>query len=186
MSNPAKLILQTERLWLREFVPDDAPAVFELDTIPEVLRYTGDAGPSSVEEVRQGLCNRPILDYQKHGFGRWAAILKETGELIGMAGLKYLDDLQEVDLGYRLWPKYWGLGLATEASRPCIDYGFDTLRLPRILGLVDPENVRSVRVLQKLGFIFDSMIEYRSHQAAKYLIQIDQAEYWRMNRPEPR
>ncbi len=92
-----------------------------------------------------------------------------------MAGLKYLDDWQEVDLGYRLLPKYWGLGLATEASRACIDYGFHTLRLPRILGLVDPENVRSVRVLQKLGFVFDRMIEYRSQQAAKYLIRMDQA-----------
>jgi ribosomal-protein-alanine N-acetyltransferase len=173
----AKLILETERLWLREFVPEDAQACFELNSIPEVLKYTGETGPGSVEEVRQGLCDRPLLDYQKHGFGRWAVIFKQTGELIGMAGLKYLDDLQEVDLGYRILPKYWGLGLATEASLPCIAYGFDALRLPRILGLVDPENIRSVRVLQKLRFVFDSMIEYRSQQTAKYLIQIDHAGY---------
>jgi RimJ/RimL family protein N-acetyltransferase len=173
MTSPAKLILETERLVLREFVPEDAQAFFELNSAPEVLRYTGDTGPGSVEEARQGLCERPILDYQKHGFGRWAVIFRETGELIGFAGLKYLDDLQEVDLGYRFLPRYWGLGLATEASRPCIDYGFATLRLPRILGLVDPQNVRSVRVLQKLGFIFDGMIEYRSHPTARYLIITD-------------
>jgi [ribosomal protein S5]-alanine N-acetyltransferase len=172
MTRPERLILQTERLWLREFVPEDAQACFELNSIPEVLKYTGETSPGSVEEVRQGLCDRPILDYQKHGFGRWAVILKETGELIGMAGLKHLDELQEVDLGYRLLPKYWGLGLATEASLFCIDYGFGKLQLPRILGLVDPENVRSVRVLQKLRFVFDSMIEYRSQQAAKYLIDL--------------
>lgn len=169
MGSPGKPILETQRLWLRQFVPEDARACFELNSIPEVLKYTGEAAPGSVEEVRQGLCERPILDYQKHGFGRWAVIFKETGELIGMAGLKHLDDLQEVDLGYRLFPKYWGLGLATEACRPCIDYGFDQFRLPRILGLVDPQNVRSVRVLQKLGFLFDSMIEYRSQPTAKYL-----------------
>ena len=166
-----ELILETERLWLREFVPDDAQACFELNRHPQVVRYTGESSPSSVEEVRQGLCNRPILDYRKHGFGRWAAILKETGELIGMAGLKFLDDLQEVDLGYRLLPKYWGLGLATEAARSCVDHGFDTLRLPRILGLVDPENIRSVRVLQKLGFVFDSVIGYGSQPAAKYVLE---------------
>jgi [ribosomal protein S5]-alanine N-acetyltransferase len=76
--------------------------------------------------------------------------------------------LGEVDLGYRLMAAYWGQGLATEASRACVNHGFQTLGLKRIIGLVDPENIRSVRVLEKSGLIFERMIDYRCQRVAKY------------------
>ena len=66
------------------------------------------------------LCKHPIADYRKHGFGRWGVVLKATGRLIGFAGLKYLDELREVDVGYRLLPEYWGMGLATEAAQASV------------------------------------------------------------------
>jgi RimJ/RimL family protein N-acetyltransferase len=82
-----------------------------------------------------------------------------------------LDDLGEVDLGYRLMTAYWGQGLATEASRACVSYGWQTLGLKRIVGLVDHENLRSVRVLKKVGFVFERMIEYRGQLVAQYAIE---------------
>ena len=91
-------------------------------------------------------------------------------ELIGFAGLKYLDDLRDVDLGYRFRSAWWGRGLATEASRAVVEYGFQTVALPHILGLVEPENTRSVRVLSKLGFRYEGMIDYRSQRVARYLL----------------
>lgn len=168
---PGKSILETDRLWLREFVPDDAEDFFALNSDPEVMRYTGDTGLTSVEQARVGLCERPIANYQKYGFGRMAVILKGSGKLIGFAGLKYLDDLREVDLGYRLMAAYWGQGLATEASRACVSHGFQALGLKRIIGLVEPEHVRSVRVLEKCGLAFERMIDYRGQPVAQYAIE---------------
>jgi RimJ/RimL family protein N-acetyltransferase len=121
---PGKLILETGRLRLHEFVPDDADAFFALNSDLEVMRYTGAACFTSIEQARVSLCKRPIADYRKHGFGRWAVVLKSHSKLIGFAGLKHLDDLNEVDLGYRLMVAYWGQGLASEASRACVTHGF--------------------------------------------------------------
>lgn len=85
-----------------------------------------------------------------------------------MAGLKHLTERQEVDLGYRLMPAYWEMGLATESSRACLRYGFETLHLARIIGLVHPDNVQSVRVLEKCGMTFEKMIEIESQPVAQY------------------
>jgi len=87
-----------------------------------------------------------------------------------MAGLKYLPEWEEVDLGYRLLPEYWGIGLATEASRASLRYGFETLQLSRILGLVHPANVRSIRVLEKCGLTFEKMTQIGSRLVAQYAI----------------
>lgn len=162
--------IQTSRLTLREFTIADAEAFFLLNSDPEVLRYTGDPGVRDVAEARKVLLERPIADYQKHGYGRWACTDKATGELIGFVGLKYLDELHDVDLGYRFRPAWWGRGLATEASRPVLEYGFQTLALPQILGLVKPEHTRSVRVLTKLGFCDGGLMEYFGQQVARYVI----------------
>lgn len=164
------MILETERLVVREFRLDDVEAFFELCTNPDVIRYTGDRGVANLEQARGYLANYPMADYRKHGFGRWACVLKSNGLVIGFAGLKWLDELQDVDIGYRFLPAYWGIGLATEASRPVIEYGFTRCKLPHILGLVDPENVASVRVLEKLGMRFIEMIDYQSFPVAKYVI----------------
>jgi RimJ/RimL family protein N-acetyltransferase len=122
------------------------------------------------EQALENLRANPLADYRKHGFGRWACVLKASGEVVGFAGLKRLDDLGEVDLGYRLLRSVWGQGLATEASRAIVQYGFERLLLERILGLVDPANVASVRVLEKLGMTHSGMIEYRGQPTAKYVL----------------
>ena len=166
------IILETERLLLREFDESDAAAFYMLGSDPAIIRYTGDPGGGlkSVEQAREVLHARPIADYQKHGFGRWACVLKSSGQVIGFAGLKHLDELGEVDLGYRLMPEHWGLGLATEACRPILDYGFSRLRLPRIIGLVDPNNGASVRVLEKLGMNFVGVIDFSGNLVRKYVL----------------
>src|SRR3977135_2201005 len=146
-----KVILETDRLLLREYVEDDAQAFFDLNSDPEVLRFVPDKALLNVEQARQILVDHPIADYRKHGFGRGACILKSTGEQIGFAGLKYLEELGEVDVAYRLMPSHWGQGLATEAALASVRYGFAELGLRRIIGLVMPENIASVRVLEKAG-----------------------------------
>jgi ribosomal-protein-alanine N-acetyltransferase len=175
LTEPA--ILETQRLLLREFTLDDAPAFLRMCTDPEITRYTGDPGTmTTLDDARAGLLARPIADYARHGFGRLACVLKASNEVIGFAGLEYLDDLGEVDIGYRFFPEYWGQGLATEAAFPLLDDGFTRLKLPRILGLVHPENAASVRILQKLGMAYVETFEYFGCRTAKYVIDRTQGD----------
>jgi RimJ/RimL family protein N-acetyltransferase len=170
MTPPAAL--ETPRLLLRPFVADDAGWFLALNADPRVTRYTWDAAVlTTVEQARQVLLDHPIADYGRHGFGRWACVLKACGTPIGFAGLKRLGDLGgEVDVGYRLLPAHWGAGLATEAAVASVRWGLDTLGLPRIIGLVDPENVASVRVLEKAGLAFEALFDYHGQRLARYAV----------------
>ncbi len=168
MSFVPRAIIETERLCLRPFIVDDAPAIYALNSHPEVVRYTGESVFSDMEEAAQLIRERILPDYARHGFGRWAMVDKDSAAIIGSAGLKHLDDLGEVDVGYRLLPAYWGRGLATEATCALVDYGFRELHLSRIIGLVDAPNIASIRVLEKSGFKFERIIEYRSQEVLQY------------------
>lgn len=148
-----KPIIETERLVLRKMEEEDAPDFFLLNSDPDVMRYTGDKPFANVEEARQLVIN--YQPYKKHGYGRWTMLHRHTGEFIGWCGLKYNEDIQEVDLGYRLLKKFWNMGYATEAAAACIQYGFEHLQLNRIIGRAEKENTASVRVLQKLGLLYE-------------------------------
>ena len=165
-----KIILETDRLLLREYREDDAEAFFKLNTDPHVLRFVPDKALVDVDQARQILLDHPIADYQKHGFGRGACILKRTGENIGFAGLKYLGELGEVDVAYRLLPEYWGRGLATEAAIASVRFGFEKLGLKQIIGLVMPDNVASIRVLEKAGLHYVEDVTFWEKQFSKYVI----------------
>ena len=165
-----KVILETDRLFLREYVEEDAEAFFKLNSDPEVLRFVPDQAVLNVEQARQILVDHPIADYRKYGFGRGACILKSTGEQIGFAGLKYLEEFGEVDVAYRLMPPYWGMGLATEAALASVGFGFADLGLKRIIGLVMPENIASVRVLEKTGLRYAETVMFWGNQFSKYVI----------------
>ena len=165
-----KVILETDRLLLREYVEEDAEAFFKLNSDPEVLRFVPDKRLLNVEQARQILIDHPIADYRKYGFGRGACILKSTGEQIGLAGLKYLEELGEVDVAFRLMPNHWGQGLATEAALASVRLGFADLGLKRIIGLVMPKNVASVRVLEKTGLRYAETVTFWGHQFSKYVI----------------
>lgn len=124
----------------------------------------------STEHARQILSGYPIADYRRYGFGRWACIDKGTRAHLGFAGLKYLEELQEVEIGFRLVRAYWGFGLATEAAKAAVAYGFEHLSLKSIIGLVIPDNIASVRVLQKTGLKFSNQVCCRGLELERYTI----------------
>lgn len=145
------MILETKRLVLREFELNDAMSIFELNTDPEVIRYTGDPPFKSVEESREFLVN--YSDYKNNGYGRWAVLLKPEMQFIGWCGFKYHEE-GYTDIGFRFFKKYWNNGYATEATTSCLDYGFNKLNLTEIIGRVAKENTPSIRVLKKLNMKF--------------------------------
>ncbi len=154
-------MIETERLLLREITLDDKEELFKLHSNPEVQKYTGEPAVKSIEEIKKAIRTR-ISNYKKYGFGRWATILKSGMQFVGWAGLAYLPEFDEIDLGYRFLPKYWGSGIATEASHAILTYGFDQLELKKIVAIAMKENKASIRVMEKIGMEFDKFAPYEA------------------------
>jgi len=145
--------LQTERLTLREFELEDAEVVYQLATDERINRFTcDDIVPSSVEETRRLIVDIYHRDYRRHRCGRLAMVERSSGRVIGFCGLKYLQDLGETDLGYRLLPEFWNRGLATEAARAVLKDGQQRLNIDAPVAFVLKPNLASRRVLEKLGW----------------------------------
>ena len=144
--------IETARLLLRQFTLDDLDALAELFADPLVVQYLGSGEPASREETEAAL--RSILaHWERYGFGRWAAVYKPTGLLIGYGGLRSFHG--EPELVYLLGQTYWRRGLATEMARACLKFGFEELSFGRIIAMAKTPNVRSHRVLEKAGMRFE-------------------------------
>lgn len=165
------MVLETTRLILREFTPDDAEAAYDLNNDPDVVKYTGDDPFSSIEEARIFLENYD--HYKKYGYGRWAVILKSSEEFLGWCGLKYEQEVDEFDIGFRFSKRYWNKGYATEAAAACLDHGFNRFHMKRIAGRAMLENKASIKVLEKIGMKFLKECEFAKHRAAVYVINSD-------------
>ncbi len=164
-----KQILETSRCFLRELTVDDAENFYLLNLDFEVVKYTGDVSFSSIAEAKSFLEN--YNQYKKFGYGRWAVIEKTTNDFLGWCGLKYLPDLDETDLGYRFFKKYWNQGYATETARACIDYGFTELHLSKIIGRSMKANISSIKVLEKIGLTLVGQFEFDLHSGVLYQIE---------------
>ena len=164
-----KIIIETERLFLSEMAEEEAPDFFELNSDWEVMKYTGDKTFADVEDARQLLINYPY--YKRYGFGRHTVRLKDTGEFLGWCGLKYREDINEVDIGYRLLRKHWNKGYATEASLTSLQYGFETHKIQRIIGQANVQNGASIRVFQKIGLQFEKYLFVDGVDDVQYCIE---------------
>lgn len=143
-------IHSTPRLMLRRFTPEDAPLIFELNSDPLVLKYLGEKTLQHIEEARSIIENIIMPQYQMN-LGRLAMFTLSGNEFIGWCGLKYRSELDEIDLGYRLKVNAWGKGYATEAAQYCMHYGFEKMKLNRIVGRAHVDNIGSQNVLLKCG-----------------------------------
>jgi ribosomal-protein-alanine N-acetyltransferase len=141
--------LLSQRLLLRPFEPSDAPATHRVYSDEGVMRWVG-TGPVVRPEQTEAMLAGYIEHQRRYGFSFWAVIERDSGELIGDAGLYRRID--QVELGYTLGRSHWGKGYGTEAAERCVREAFTTLELPQLEALVRPENDASVGVLRKLGF----------------------------------
>ncbi|MEE4665934.1 GNAT family N-acetyltransferase [Pseudomonas alliivorans] len=143
---------RTDRLVLRDFEVADVPALAGILCDPHVMRYSVRGVLS--EQATGEFVRNCMHAYSADGFGPQAVIEVETNRLIGFCGLnaEQVDQVMEVEIGYRLAPSYWGRGLASEAALATLRHGFQTLQLASVIAIVQPENIASVRVLHKAGF----------------------------------
>jgi [ribosomal protein S5]-alanine N-acetyltransferase len=141
----------TDRLELRTYALDDIPRIHEiLYGNAEARVLTG--GVSTLAETRATIAGY-IGRQERDGYTFWAVVERASGELVGEAGLKPLEDKgPEVEIGYAFGPPWWGRGYATEAGRAILDVAFGTLGLERVVAVTADDNVGSQRVIAKLGF----------------------------------
>lgn len=149
------LILETDRLLLREMKLSDAEALFYMDRNPRVHEYLWNKPVKDISEVHATI-ESVQEQYKNNNIGRFVMVLKETKELIGWAGLKFNTEMVNnkihfYDIGYRLDEKFWGKGYASEASFAWLDYGFKTMKIPIMEAAAHSNNIASNRILQKIG-----------------------------------
>lgn len=147
-------ILDTERLTLRTLEADDAAFYLELVNDPAFLKNIGDKGVRTVADARAALLSGPVTMQRERGHSLYMVIRKEDGAMMGMCGLIKRDSLPEVDIGYAYLPQFWGKGYAYEAAAAVKAHARDTLRLPCLMAITNPQNASSIGLLLKLGLSF--------------------------------
>ena len=151
-------ILETKRLRLREFQADDTQFIVELLNSPGWLQFIGDRNVRTEDQARSYLENGPIKSYRENGYGLSLVERKEDNRPIGMCGIINRDSLDTPDIGYALLPDFIGLGYAFEIASATLAYAKIILKIPKISAITTPENIKSIRLLEKIGLKFNRKI----------------------------
>lgn len=146
--------IETPRLRLRALREDDAEALARIFAHPSVVRYSGGRSPN-LDEVRTGILKH-ISGYDGRGYGLFAVERKDTGEVVGRVGFLTpdVDPTADAELHYHMAPSSWGSGLATEATRAVLEWGFGKGHFGRVVAAIHPDNHASRRVAEKCGLTF--------------------------------
>lgn len=166
--------IETPRLRLRAFRADDLDALCLVFGDTDVMKYISGGKPRPRDETETGL-RRTIEGWHRRGFGLWAVVEKATGSVIGYCGLILLDGTPEIEVAYGLAKSSWGKGFASEAARAALRYGFEELKLERVVAVVNPQNIASQRVLEKLGMKYTKDAHHYDEDLMYY--EISKADY---------
>ena len=161
--------LVTERLLLRGLELSDLDAYAAICADPDVRRFLGDGCPLERPAVWREMALL-LGHWGLRGFGQWAVVERETGELVGRAGLWQPEGWPGLEVGWVLGRRYWGRGFATEAARAALHHAFSALGARRVISLIHPDNERSVRVAERLGERFDRRVEVSGTPHHVYVI----------------
>lgn len=168
--------IETARLTLRGFVPEDIDRLAVILSDSEVMRYMPGGEPRTREQSERALTG--IFEHwEMHGFGWWAVVHRSDAELIGWCGLTMIDEppvTVDVEVAYLLDRPYWNKGFATEGAHASLRYAFDELELQRIIALAIPENGASRRVMEKIGMQYEKDVHFWDLDLVQYFITRDE------------
>jgi len=162
------ILTTTPRLLIRQLEETDHDALIPILSDKDVMQYST-LGPISSEQITLWLDERIAL-YDRLGFSVWAVILKEEDKLIGFCGIKPidLDGLREIEIMFRFAKAYWNKGYAFEAAQACKQYAFDTLAINSLIAIVDPNNERSLNLIDKLNMTYEKDSVYKNFPIRVY------------------
>lgn len=192
--------IESERLVLRRIVGEDLDVFTKIHADPEVARYIGSGNPRSNQETLQWLQDT-LMNYERYELGQLAVLRKSDRVLIGRCGLgdvavesgvaegrtlprgwfsrsqapEGIELVFEPELGYTFGREFWGFGYASEAAGCVFNYVKQIARLPKVISVIHPENVRSIRLAEKLGCRRSGCVEMLARSFDRYLWPIDTA-----------
>ena len=150
-------ILETDRLVLRRLAPGDATFIRELVNEPSFIENIGDRNVRSEEDAVQYIKNGPMASYERYGYGLYKVELRQDSTPIGICGPLKRETLEYPDIGFAFLPSFWGKGYAIESAAAVMNYAREVLGLNNIAAITTPTNEPSIKLLVKLGFMFQSM-----------------------------
>lgn len=162
-----RVIAETQRLILRELAVEDAAFMVRLMNDEAWLKHIGDRGVRTVDQAEENLRLGAIDMYTRRGHGLWRVELKASGMPIGICGLIKRDTLEDIDLGFAFLPEFRGAGYALEASEACMHHARNNLDVRRVVAIVSPANLRSIALLEKLGFRWETTIPISADNAVE-------------------
>jgi len=151
-------LLETDRLLINKITIDDAEFILELMNDKDWIKNIGDKGVRTIEDAQAYIQNRFLKTYTESNCGFYSLNLKKNHQFIGIAGLVDREGLDHIDIGYGMLPQFRGNGYAFEATKAIYDYGYQDLKLEKIVAIVNPDNLSSIKLLSKLGLEFEKMI----------------------------
>jgi len=160
-------MIETARLRLRMFRPEDLDDLAKMFSDPRVMRYVADGKPAGREVAEKALTSM-IDHWRREGFGRWAAEDRDTRQFVGFGGLRSLFGMPEVV--YHFATSHWGKGLATELAGASLRYGFEEHRFERIVAVAKPENAASIHVMEKVGMRYEKHTSYYDIDVVQYIL----------------
>jgi RimJ/RimL family protein N-acetyltransferase len=158
--------LETARLRLRRVSLDDADLMLAIWNDPAFIRNVGDRRIRSIAEAHKEMQAGALRLYAKHGYGPYAMVLRTDGERIGICGLFKRDNLEYPDIGFAVMPEHCGRGYAEESARAVVAHASDDLGLDKLAAIVSPGNTASIRLIEKLGLVFERMITMTGEEQA--------------------
>lgn len=168
----ADTAFETERLLLRPRRLADTDYCLLMDREPEVTRYV--SGPWSDASAHRDFIEKRTSGPWLSGMGYWTIVLRqEPAIFVGWVLLIPIDAVgPEIEIGWRLRQRFWGQGLATEAARPVLTHAFDVLKLPEVVAEIDPDNLGSLRVAEKIGLKQRGTVLHSGKLATRYSLAI--------------
>ena len=164
------VVFTSKRLTFKTFEPGDGALIYQLNSDPDVLTFLHE-NPISLQEAERVVEQVILPQYKKYNHGRWAVYQTTTGEFMGWCGLKYREEEQITDLGYRFKKQFWGQGFASEAAERCVHFGFHVLGITSLFGAAHVNNIASQKVLEKTGFQFVNTRVIDGCLAKTYMLQ---------------
>jgi RimJ/RimL family protein N-acetyltransferase len=144
-------ILETQRLTLQEFTLEDTAFIIELLNSPGWLRFIGDRNVKTEQQAADYLRNGPLKSYQQNGYGLSMVETKEGKKSIGMCGIIKRDNLENPDIGFAFLPEFTGKGYGYEIASATLNYARNQLHIPTVWAITLPDNMHSIRLLEKIG-----------------------------------
>jgi len=169
MTNPADpTVLQLDGFIMRPLQFSDLDALAAIWADPEVTRFLPNRGvPISRENTEKSL--KSFLEHwQQREYGIWVIVENGSSRIVGYCGLRYLDEMNEVEVLYGLAQAYWGRGLATQAAKAAVSYGFKVANLDKLIAMALPDNLASRRVIEKAGLQYEKQIHMFNLDALYY------------------